>query len=687
MESKGPLLSMSKVTPGTSVNQIQASQHNKNEDAGDGDDDGTWDIPLPRPPGTSRRNVSTNSHATALHPLIGGAGGKRRRRQDSSSFLNDRLSAWSNRLGESFLTSRDRRVSLLFGDNSDYSINKQSNRNSSTLRRGGNYNDADPPDLDTDTTTTDADTDAACNVVEKTTTTPHKPSGLAGFLFGFMYEEPTNGESFDADDDLYDEQMTSASIYSPLNLALFAAYALAAAAAAIPLVVIPTIGEDLLVSVSNDNDMDTTTTVGQASAFASRAAAKAVFGTACGKFINGPVGDVWGARKTLVTYSMLLSASLLRLASCGNTECAASVCFYIEFFYSVMWPCTIVILATHFRPNNPMYEGGIYITSIASRLGSLVGIPLYYIVLRRTHWRVVCLLGAWVAIIGASVTYLFVTDSPHHINMPQNKLDRHLMQQMASVNVRANPWRFLLILRKCMRSILLDNLVPSFRHVLQSGTFWIVALAHTGSSLVRTSERIMGPYYHDTSMGTLSEDRSGSLAVFLSMGTISGLVIAGSMFAKRCERQRKWLVSRLYIITIFACYCQTVLSIPSLRYMVNSPSLILSFQVMATFAMGFGISVMLYHIPGLVGAAFGHDKGLFLSYTDGVAYGMASIVWRLVGSAVANGDTQGGGWAYGWAAVALMIVLCSILMIEFMEHYFVRGTGRHQGTYETILLA
>ena len=103
--------------------------------------------------------------------------------------------------------------------------------------------------------------------------------------------------------------------------------------------------------------------------------------------------------------------------------------------------------------------------------------------------------------------------------------------------------------------------------------------------------------------------------------------------------------------------------------------------------MGFGISVMYSLIPGLVGSAFGPHRGSYIAYTDGVAFGVSSIVWKIVASAVANGNPEGGGWAYGWAAVALLIVLCAILMVEFMEHYFVRPSGRRNGTYETILLA
>ena len=39
------------------------------------------------------------------------------------------------------------------------------------------------------------------------------------------------------------------------------------------------------------------------------------------------------------------------------------------------------------------------------------------------------------------------------------------------------------------------------------------------------------------------------------------------------------------------------------------------------------------------------------------------------------------------AAVALLLILSALLMVEFMEHYFCRNRTSHGGTYETILLA
>jgi hypothetical protein len=234
------------------------------------------------------------------------------------------------------------------------------------------------------------------------------------------------------------------------------------------------------------------------------------------------------------------------------------------------------------------------------------------------------------------------------------------------------------------------NILPSVKHILGSGTFWIVAIAHTGASMVRTSERVLGTYFAATSNGTLTYERAASLAVWHSVGTVAGLLIAGQVFAGKHERARKWMVSRLYVVSILAVYVLALTAVPAVRNWIQAPDYVTVVQVMAVVAAGFGIAVQFYHIPSLVGATFGCDKGLFSAYTDGVAYGLASLVWRFVGHAIQGhrpGDdvNLGGGWAYGWAAVALLLILSAILMVEFMEHYFCRA--RHGGSYETIIFA
>lgn len=93
----------------------------------------------------------------------------------------------------------------------------------------------------------------------------------------------------------------------------------------------------------------------------------------------------------------------------------------------------------------------------------------------------------------------------------------------------------------------------------------------------------------------------------------------------------------------------------------------------------------------LKGNLWPKSKGLFCSYADGVAFLVWSCVWKVVINAVHKGNPEGGGWAYGWVAVALLEILCAIVMVEFLQHHFVRQAAKHAdpkgsgGGYETIL--
>jgi MFS family permease len=441
-------------------------------------------------------------------------------------------------------------------------------------------------------------------------------TGMGRFLFGFMYEE--EADNAETEDDLLYRSTVDPTTYmcNRLNVHLCLSLMLSSAATAVPVTLLTAIGSDLLATNHTSN---------ASSAFAPRATAAAVLGTSVGKFLNGPMVDLFGARRTSAVYSFLLAISLVILACSRTVESAAWACFLVEFATSVQWPCVIVTLATHYRGNSSgMYEGGIYLTSLAARLGSLVGIPVYSILLRRTHWRFVALMGSWMSLMACSYTYLYIHDSPLHPDEPQNPIDqlqakkwlaqhnysrtqhqpqqpRQQEQQRQNPQQQQQEQRQLRVPALSLRSIvgwihfvLQVVLLPSIRHVLCSGTFWLVALAHTGASMVRTSERILGTYLYDTSApgGSLSQNRASGLAAFLSLGTLAGLVLAGGVFASGQERERKWLVSRLYMSTIAACYFLALIAIPSVRYALPlPPEAVTSLQILAITIAGFGIAV------------------------------------------------------------------------------------------------
>ncbi|KAL7467862.1 hypothetical protein ACHAXS_008099 [Conticribra weissflogii] len=594
------------------------------------------------------------------------------------------------------------------------------------------------------------------------------------------------GNFDDGSEDITEKSTSSKSNHSTwnkLNATLFFGHALLSAATSVPVTLVPTMARSLKGiseddwttnspyytssgnSITYDGDSTTTATLevydksgtrkrwipfrirtknndnhGNAnqiayspSSFASHLAAIVTLATAFGKFINGPLVDLAGARRLLVAYGVLTCLSLLGLRYSHTPSWAIGCCAGVEFFSSILWPCVTVILGAHYgtihgqegtdslnatNHSDGRFERGIYVTSLASRCGSLLAMPLSSLLIKWTDltWRDIAGLAALAAFSGVIVFYFFLTDSPRKVHDPQNPIRTisHHNYNGAAFHAPYQPWkpRSTSTTRRILSfgSAAFSTILPSLRLVLVSRVFWLVAAAHGGATMVKSSERILGTYYRDTSNGAVTEGKAGAMTVFLSMGMLIGLLFGGRAFALAADGERgrengitsaanvnsipvkshgqmlmieasrlrpRNMIAFFYCLSICMCYMLSFFAIPWVHRAFRLPMLVLVLQVLTTIGLGAGIAVQYYHIPAIVGATYGKNRGLYTAYTDGVAALVSSMVWRIVGGAVEEGNPQGGGWAYGWAAVALLLVFCGTLMVGIMEVYFVGGGWRH----------
>ncbi len=217
----------------------------------------------------------------------------------------------------------------------------------------------------------------------------------------------------------------SLSHWNWLNTALFISYGFTTAANNVPMLLIPTIAMNIFYS----NDVQEEEEDGSSSKFAATVATYAVLGTALGKFLNGSLGDIFGARRVMCYFSLLHSFSLLSLSFCFNGWSVILCCVAAEYYQSVQWPCIAVILATHYgkgtttvhdddddgdkslrgvenreednsRGNTDgRYEKGIYVASLGSRAGALIASLSTTMLLRYEGmgWRAVARLASFVS--------------------------------------------------------------------------------------------------------------------------------------------------------------------------------------------------------------------------------------------------------------------------------------------------
>lgn len=485
--------------------------------------------------------------------------------------------------------------------------------------------------------------------------------------------------------------------------------------------------------VRRSNGNNNNSNINSSSIFASHLTAIVTLVTAMGKFINGPLVDLAGARRLLLVYGICTGLALIGLR-CSNTPGSAiACCALIEFFNSINWPANIVILGAHYgtssggnntADSDGMFERGLYVTSLACRCGSLLIIPLSSLLIKWTSltWRGVAGIASLAAFSAVVVFYIYLTDSPGKRHDPQNPISEqvekkktlyskvpsqnayhpsfhHWTPKQQTISERAS---------KFGKSVFV-TVLPSIRAVLKSRVFWAVAIAHAGATMVKSSERILGTYFRDTSYGVVTESKAGAMTVFLSLGMLMGLLVGGKAFARAAEKEQgynniqleggqgggqsslidaaqvgtKNMIAFFYCLSICSCYILSFLAMPFVRKALHLPVLVLILQVLTTLFLGFGIAVQYYHIPAIVGATYGKNRGLYTAYTDGVAALVSSIVWRIVGGAVEEGNPQGAGWSYGWAGLALLLVFCGTLMIKIVELYLVGG-GWHHNSIPTI---
>eukprot|EP00986_Skeletonema_menzelii_P015290 scaffold11457_cov145-Skeletonema_menzelii.AAC.2 len=520
--------------------------------------------------------------------------------------------------------------------------------------------------------------------------------------------------------------------WSKLNIALFAGFALLSAATTVPVTLVPTMALSLVGSEWNDspyygsdNSFSSGTSnatllevydnrgqtkfwipfhirtksssISESSAFASRLAIIATFSTALGKFINGTLVDVVGARRLLLLYGLCICCTLFVLRHVTTSNGAMICCAAIEFCASILWPAAVVILGSHYgNETDGRFERGVYVTSIASRCGSLLAVPIPPLLIKWTNitWRGVAGIASMTSLFGVIIVYLFLADSPGKLHDPQNPIKtfpqsnmetvRHY-QQTTTLHQRAINFS----------ASLFYTVKPSIRRIMSSRVFWAVATAHSGASLVKGSDRILSTYYRDTSYGVVTESKASAMSVFLSVGMLVGLFVGGKVFATKSDNDKedhreyprremssqlrpKNTIAFLYCLSICMSYCLAFLAMPFVRRLLHLPILVFILQIIASLGLGAGVAVQFYHIPAIVGSReFGKNRGLYAAYTDAIAALVSSFVWRTVGGAVEEGNPQGGGWAYGWAAVALLLVFCGTLMVSIIEIYVVVEEKKH----------
>jgi MFS family permease len=395
------------------------------------------------------------------------------------------------------------------------------------------------------------------------------------------------------------------------------------ACVAVPVVCLPTIAKEL----SNPDriysgDVDCPTCSG----FSAQIASYATAGTALGKFFLGFLGDAIGARRTMMLCFLAMLGSQILLSVGHSTFTIGVAQMLLEFFNSVNWPCMTIVISTHYLGDLARLDGAIFILGLSSRIGALVSMPSWGLLETYVDWRTVA--GYWgsgVALAGFILVALFIKDTPTKRDEPQGK------------------------------SLSASSVFSSLKNVFSSRMFWLVAGAQVGNGMVRTSERVLGTFFSETT--DVSDATGGALTTFLSAGLLFGVLVFGAYFVKSENKYKKRIILTLYIGCIVFCVLLAGVSLDRVRDFLGSYTIYV--EVTVTFFMAAFVGTQYYQIPPTVASTFGADKGLCSSYIDGIGYFAASGLWSLLSFVVDNmGDY---GWTACWLALACIVLVAALL--------------------------
>lgn len=238
-------------------------------------------------------------------------------------------------------------------------------------------------------------------------------------------------------------------------------------------------------------------------------------------------------------------------------------------------------------------------------------------------------MAACAALGGVIVFFIFLTDSPGKVHDPQNPI-RTIPQSSSNDGAAHHPYhpsfnswtpRQASVAERAINfcSSVFYTVFPSLRAILVSRVFWAVAAAHAGATMVKSSERVLGTYFRDTSYGVVNENKAGAMTVFLSLGMLGGLLVGGKAFARAADSEQgrsthlykaeldphakigtKNMIAFFYCLSICMSYMLSFLAMPFVRRALHLPVLVLILQVLTTLGLGFGVAVQYYHIPAIV---------------------------------------------------------------------------------------
>jgi len=415
---------------------------------------------------------------------------------------------------------------------------------------------------------------------------------------------------------------SSFSVFRNLEMSLMCVYLCSIFAITLPVVLLPVVAAEQAAHPS------------LIPATVAAIAATSTLGGAIGKCVNGFVCQQAGGRQSSFRYILGMACGCLLLSFSATPQYLAWALCGIEYCSSMQWVAMSVILANHYEKEPTKFAGGIAFLSLASTSGTIAAKLLGTLLLQLNFsWRWVARLGSAMCVLGATIMYGTVREYPPGKPIPPKpKLE-------------------------------VQEIVSSVKHVTGSPLFWQVGIAHGFTFLVRSSERVLGVFFHDAIF--LPRHLCGGLTTSVTLGFMHGIISGRAFDSLDIVADKTKFITKRYTLAVLSALGLAFLSNKSIISGLTQFASWLPAALAALVSgyMASSAAFQFYQLPALASKSFKQNQAVAVSYVDALGFIFSTFFWGSVGKIVSHPVLGSHGWSIVWTLLAAMLAFAGGSML------------------------
>jgi len=410
------------------------------------------------------------------------------------------------------------------------------------------------------------------------------------------------------------------------DMAIFGTYCCAIIAITLPVVLLPLIAADPILS----GTISSTVPKLSGSALIASIAGISSFFAASGKFLNCFICQAIGGRCTAQVY--LLGVSIFSILLSNTSLYHGLFIGGMEFCFCIMWTASTVMLSNRYQENPSKFAASITCLSLVSTASNFLSKILGTFLLSFMHWRNVARVSGLFSLVGVGMARWLIQEESHQ----SKEKFTTIVEGNAITETRL----------KSKSSVSFKKMSNSISSLLRNKLFWMVSFAHSSSFLARSSDKMLGTFIHE--LTNLPRHVCGSLTSVVTAGFIMGLVTGRKVdtFQNRKDKMNFFTsrYKKAVLFTLLLALCAN----KTFGAWLGSRALVPTISV-ASAGMAYSIAYQFYQFPAAFASTFGNDKAVCISFVEGMALMIGTPIWSMMGK-LASGSQD--GWSLAWVMIA-----------------------------------